>query len=56
MDGPCSPTRSARRSRASHAVWFGRYFTPWLIRRLRGRSSGDGRVAKRPELEPLTPG
>jgi lysophospholipase L1-like esterase len=42
-----------RRSRASHALWFGRYFTPWLIRRLRGRSSGDGRVAKRPELEPL---
>jgi lysophospholipase L1-like esterase len=42
-----------RRSRASHAVWFGRYFTPWLIRRLRGRSSGDGRVAKRPELEPF---
>jgi lysophospholipase L1-like esterase len=42
-----------RRSRASHAVWFGRYFTPWLIRRLRGRSSGDGRVAKRPTLEPL---
>ena len=42
-----------RRSRASHALWFGRYFTPWLIRRLRGRSSGDGRVAKRPGLEPL---
>jgi lysophospholipase L1-like esterase len=42
-----------RRSRASHAVWFGRYFTPWLVRRLRGRSSGDGRVATRPELEPL---
>ena len=31
----------------------GNYFTPWLIRRLRGRSSGDGRVAKRPELEPV---
>jgi lysophospholipase L1-like esterase len=43
----------ARRSRASHAVWVGRHFTPWLIRRLRGRSSGDGRVAKRPELEPV---
>jgi lysophospholipase L1-like esterase len=41
------------RSRRSHAVWFGRHFTPWLIRRLRGRSSGDGRVAKRPELEPI---
>jgi hypothetical protein len=41
------------RSRRSHAVWFGRYFTPWVIRRIRGRSSGDGRVPKRPELEPV---
>lgn len=41
------------RSRASHAVWAYRYFAPWLIRRLRGRSSGDGRVAKRPTLEPI---
>jgi lysophospholipase L1-like esterase len=41
------------RSRASHAIWFGRYFTPWVVRRIRGRSSGDGRVAKRPELEPM---
>ena len=44
-----------RRPPGSHAVWFGRYFTPWLIRRLRGRSSGDGRTAKRPQLEPLRP-
>jgi lysophospholipase L1-like esterase len=43
----------ARRSAASHVVWARRYFVPWLIRRLRGRSSGDGRVAKRPQLEPL---
>ena len=42
-----------RRSARAHAVWAGRYFTPWLIRRLRGRSSGDGRVAKRPSLEPI---
>jgi lysophospholipase L1-like esterase len=47
------PSALGRRSRRSHAVWFGRYFTPWLIRRLRGRSSGDGREAKRPELLPL---
>jgi hypothetical protein len=47
------PEPLTRRSRASHAVWVGKYFTPWLIRRLRGRSSGDGRVAKRPELEPV---
>jgi lysophospholipase L1-like esterase len=47
------PSPLSRRSRRSHAVWFGRHFTPWLIRRLRGRSSGDGRVAKRPQLEPI---
>src|SRR3954451_17635956 len=47
------PSPLGRRSRRSHAVWFGRYFTPWLIRRVRGRSSGDGRVAKRPQLQPL---
>jgi len=34
-------------------VWAHVYFRPWLLRRLRGRSSGDGRVAKRPELEPI---
>jgi hypothetical protein len=39
------------RSRASHAVWAGRYLTPWIIRRLRGVSSGDGITAKRPTLE-----
>ena len=53
LDRPPSPTRSAAARAARTCVWFGRYFTPWLIRRLRGRSSGDGRVAKRPELEPL---
>ncbi|MEW5660316.1 SGNH/GDSL hydrolase family protein, partial [Streptomyces cinereoruber] len=29
---------------------------PWLGRRLRGRSSGDGRGAKRPELLPVVRG
>ena len=47
------PDPFARRSAAAHAMWAGRYFTPWLIRRLRGRSTGDGRLAKRPQLEPL---
>jgi lysophospholipase L1-like esterase len=40
-------------TRMSHAVWTYRYLTPWLIRRLRGISSGDGRVAKRPVPEPV---
>jgi lysophospholipase L1-like esterase len=29
------------------------HLLPWIGRRLTGRSSGDGRVAKRPELAPL---
>jgi lysophospholipase L1-like esterase len=37
----------------AHAVWAHVYFRPWLMRRLRGRSSGDGRVAKRPQLDTL---
>jgi lysophospholipase L1-like esterase len=47
------PDPCVRPSAAAHAVWAGRYFTPWLIRRLRGRSTGDGRMAKRPQLEPV---
>jgi lysophospholipase L1-like esterase len=47
------PDALVRRSRASHAIWAGRYLTPWLIRRLRGISTGDGRVAKRPSLAPV---
>ncbi|MEU5891174.1 SGNH/GDSL hydrolase family protein [Streptomyces sp. NPDC047461] len=30
--------------------WAGSFLGPWLVRRVRGRSSGDGRRAKRPEL------
>ena len=41
------------RSGISHAVWAARYLTPWVIRRLRGISTGDGITAKRPTLQPL---
>ncbi|MEV5974177.1 SGNH/GDSL hydrolase family protein [Streptomyces sp. NPDC051921] len=37
------------------AAWAGTFLGPWLGRRLRGRSSGDGRTAKRPALLPVTP-
>jgi lysophospholipase L1-like esterase len=41
--------RAARRARAAReAEWTLRYFLPWIGRRLTGRSSGDGRAAKRP--------
>ena len=52
---PLPPAAAARRHRvaADHLVWGGRYLAPWLLRRARGRSSGDGIVAKRPELTPV---
>jgi lysophospholipase L1-like esterase len=52
---PDPPSRPAVSRYASDAVWVGRHLTPWLIRRLRGRSSGDGREPKRPALEPVSP-
>ncbi len=33
--------------------WFGTFVLPWIGRRVRGRSSGDGRDAKRPALVPV---
>lgn len=36
--------------------WTATFAGPWIVRRLRGRSSGDGRVAKRPELTAFTRG
>lgn len=33
--------------------WVFRYLLPWVGRRMTGRSSGDGRAAKRAELQPV---
>ncbi|MEW2136950.1 SGNH/GDSL hydrolase family protein [Streptomyces sp. NPDC005409] len=38
---------------AAELRWVAAFLGPWLGRRLRGRSSGDGRTAKRPDLAPL---
>ena len=35
--------------------WTRKHFIPWVVRHARGRSSGDGIVAKRPLLTPVTP-
>jgi lysophospholipase L1-like esterase len=35
--------------------WTGEHLIPWLWRHARGISSGDGRTAKRPTLETVTP-
>jgi hypothetical protein len=43
--------RAARREELrGHADWARVHARPWVQRRLRGESSGDGVVAKRPEL------
>jgi lysophospholipase L1-like esterase len=42
------PKVSWRRARRDDIVWARAYFGPWILRRLRGRSSGDGISAKRP--------
>ena len=38
---------------AGEVTWIRRYLLPWIWRHARGRSSGDGIRAKRPELSPL---
>jgi lysophospholipase L1-like esterase len=37
------------------AGYYREYVLPWLGRRFTGRSSGDGRLPKRPTLEPVVP-
>lgn len=38
-----------RRTLRTEVHWYRSYVTPWVGRRVTGRSSGDGRTAKRPE-------
>ncbi|KUG59148.1 SGNH hydrolase [Nesterenkonia jeotgali] len=47
------PQRTWRAARVDDAVWARHHLFPWVVRRLRGRSSGDGIHAKRPNFEPL---
>ncbi|MFI6644252.1 SGNH/GDSL hydrolase family protein [Streptomyces sp. NPDC050504] len=52
---PPLPARGPVRRAAAEARWAGTFLGPWALRRLRGRSSGDGRTAKRPELVRVLP-
>jgi lysophospholipase L1-like esterase len=42
------PRLSWPAARAADARWAGKHLLPWVKRRLTGRSSGDGRTAKKP--------
>ena len=44
---PAKPTPWIK-ERAIGVIWFFTFALPWIIRRIRGRSSGDGRVCKYP--------
>ncbi|HWL59817.1 MAG TPA: SGNH/GDSL hydrolase family protein [Microbacteriaceae bacterium] len=50
---PPLPATTWRRARTEDLVWAREHLMPWVLRRLRGRSSGDGRPPKRPDLHPL---
>lgn len=51
---PAVPPNSRARQVAAEAAWIARYMVPKVVRTLRGRSSGDGCTAKRPELMPVS--
>ncbi|WIK63845.1 SGNH/GDSL hydrolase family protein [Gleimia hominis] len=68
FDGPRTPSSSNPLSnpaagvsgmgpgrRPSDRVWLRKHAIPWAQRHLKGRSSGDGRSAKRPDLEQIYP-
>ena len=48
---PLPPARKTpwMRSKVNNTAWFITFALPWLWRRARGKSSGDGRIAKYPE-------
>ena len=52
---PPLPPPTGRDLARAEVAWGRRHLLPWIWRHLNGRSSGDGRVAKRPELTPVSP-
>jgi uncharacterized protein (DUF952 family)/lysophospholipase L1-like esterase len=50
---PLSAPVGRLRRGAVELRWLGRDVAPWMLRRVRGRSSGDGITAKRPRLLPV---
>jgi lysophospholipase L1-like esterase len=51
---PEAVARTGLRAVGAELRWAGAFLGPWIVRRLRGRSSGDGRQPKRPALLPVT--
>ncbi|MEU8937223.1 SGNH/GDSL hydrolase family protein [Streptomyces goshikiensis] len=53
LPGPPVSLPTGWRGAAGELRWAASFAGPWVGRRLRGRSSGDGRTAKRPRLLPV---
>ncbi|MFD5255336.1 MULTISPECIES: SGNH/GDSL hydrolase family protein [Streptomyces] len=53
LPAPDRPAAGGWRAGAAELRWAAAFLGPWALRRLRGRSSGDGRTAKRPTLLPV---
>ena len=51
---PLLPSSPPWKAAATELRWLATFAGPWIYRRARGRSSGDGRTAKRPQLTPVT--
>lgn len=51
---PQQPVPGLVRAVAAEAHWAAVFLAPWLWRRITGRSTGDGRSAKRPDLQPIS--
>ncbi|MDA3642647.1 SGNH/GDSL hydrolase family protein [Saccharopolyspora indica] len=53
---PARQPLSAQHRVAEELRWVAGFVGPWIVRRVLGRSSGDGRSAKRPTLGPVRAG
>jgi len=52
-DAPAARVPGLRERAVAEVRWVGAFLAPWVYRRIAGKSSGDGRSAKRPELAPV---
>ncbi len=52
---PALPPRGRAQAAREDAAWVREHVVPWVGRRVRGRSSGDGLAPKRPLPEPVPP-
>ncbi|MCC2279865.1 SGNH/GDSL hydrolase family protein [Streptomyces sp. ET3-23] len=50
---PVHPAPTGWQAATAELRWAAAFLAPWLVRRLRGQSSGAGRTAKRPQLLPV---